>query len=140
MKTKLLLLATVLLIPLHQIRAEECVDEPCPPYDDPPAEHDNTGALGTGTDTTADIASPSGGANGTAAGKITIYKTSDSIRVYSGSALVEKIDLPSDGWTGRFTIESSQIIFQPEGRPALLCPQQANAGWFGPCEMQEPEE
>lgn len=104
---------------------------------------DNTGALTTNTDTTADIVSEDEEAvvMGTVQGEITLFKTESGIEVYSGFNKVEMISYDSDGWVGRFPlIESSVINFQPAGRPVLKCPLQDVANWYGPCKMEVLEQ
>lgn len=107
------------------------------PYDEEPVYQNNLGALNTES-VTADIASESGGANGTEEGEVTIFYDGTGIRVYSGQNKVEMIPTGSDGWVGAWVLSSDKIDFHPSGRPALICPRQdANPSWFGPCKLPE---
>ena len=133
-------LILAMLIPGMMLASNVCAqeeEENSGPYDNEPAYQNNLGATNTES-VAADIASESGGANGTKDWEVTIFNDSTGIRVYSGQNKVEVIPTGSDGWVGAWSLSSGQIDFHPSGRPALVCPQQtANPSWFGPCKLPE---
>ena len=124
-------------------RTEEFAEiEPTPWYENEELVEytDNTGALGVGGDTAADIVNEANnGLAGALKGEITLRTRDDIVEVYSNGNLVENI-VKGIGGTGLIKEKtSSRIIFEPAGRPALHCPVQNLSDWFGPCKVVEGE-
>lgn len=96
----------------------------------------NTAALGTG-DNSADITTQHDSQLvGALKGEITLKQRDDIVEVFSNGNLVEQL-VQGIGSTGTVVDASGmRVLFEPTGRPALECPAQEHAGWFGPCTIQ----
>jgi hypothetical protein len=116
--------------------AETAEDTPWYENNDQVPYPNNTGALGTG-DNSADITTHNDSdLVGALKGEITLKQRDDIVEVFSNGNLVEQL-VQGVGSTGSvIDASSTRVVFEPTGRPALECPVQEHAGWFGPCTIQ----